>query len=206
MFYPGWLTGTDIALSRPEPTVTLTAGIAGRLLFLTGEDDHLVTADQVRQIIGHLADAGVRHEMVVYPDTPYGFFCEERDTFRQARRRRVAPHPRPARRGVGLTVRRHHLGSGLVVHFGVSSGDVSAHSAPVKPVTEVVSKGWPPSSMTFDFVVPPSIQLNVAFQVQSQCSICTSITSASGSFAVAVYGNFRASARTSSGRAFVGSQ
>jgi carboxymethylenebutenolidase len=84
-FYPGWLPTTDIALSRPEPTLSLTSGIAkhdGRLLLLVGEQDHVVPADQTRLIRAELEAAGVRHELVVYPDTPHGFACHQRDTFR----------------------------------------------------------------------------------------------------------------------------
>ncbi|MGI8648089.1 MAG: dienelactone hydrolase family protein [Mycobacteriales bacterium] len=87
VFYPGWLTGTDIALSRPEPTLALTAGIAEfgtRVLFLIGDGDHLVTAEQRNQIAERLQRDSVDHELVVYPDTPHGFFCHERDTYRPA--------------------------------------------------------------------------------------------------------------------------
>src|SRR5438045_3494056 len=83
VFYPGWLTEAGTALSRPEPVVTLTPAIAAhgtRLLVLFGADDHVVSADQ-RDVLGaHLRAAGVQHELVVYPDTPHGFACEERDT------------------------------------------------------------------------------------------------------------------------------
>jgi carboxymethylenebutenolidase len=85
VFYPGWLTDTTIALGRPEPTLTLTAGIAkhgNRLLFLVGESDHLFTAEQHDRIAARLRDDGVDHELVVYPGTPHGFFCDERDTYR----------------------------------------------------------------------------------------------------------------------------
>lgn len=87
VFYPGWLTDTGIALSRPEPTLTLTAGIAEfgtRVLFLVGEGDHLFTAAQRQQIAEQLRRDGVDNELVVYPDTPHGFFCHERDTYRPA--------------------------------------------------------------------------------------------------------------------------
>jgi len=87
VFYPGWLPTRDIPLSRPEPTLTLTPGIAehdGRLLLLVGEQDHLFTADQFGQIAERLRADAVRHEMVVYPDAGHGFFCDERDTFHQA--------------------------------------------------------------------------------------------------------------------------
>lgn len=82
VFYGGWLTTTDIPLSRPQPTVDLTAGIHGRVLYLAGEDDHAVPPDARAQIETALRSAGVRHEMVVYPDTPHGFFCDVRDTYR----------------------------------------------------------------------------------------------------------------------------
>lgn len=81
-FYPGWLTSTDIPISRPEPSLGLAAGIKGRLLILVGGADHAVTGSQVEQIGDELTAAGVRHELVVYPDTPHGFFCDERDTYR----------------------------------------------------------------------------------------------------------------------------
>lgn len=87
VLYPGWLTDTGIALSRPEPTLTLTAGIAAAgtpLLFLVGDGDHLFTAGQRDRIAAELRGAGVRHEFVVYPDTPHGFFCQERDSYRPA--------------------------------------------------------------------------------------------------------------------------
>jgi carboxymethylenebutenolidase len=85
VFYPGWLTDTSITLSRPEPTLSLTPAIAGfgtRLLFLLGEADHLYTPEQREEIARRLRDDGVRHEMVVYPGAPHGFFCHERDTYR----------------------------------------------------------------------------------------------------------------------------
>ncbi len=87
VFYPGWLTDTGIALSRSEPMLTLTPGIAAfgtRVLVLVGADDHLVTDVQRNQIAEQLRQDGVDHEMVVYPDTPHGFFCHERDTYREA--------------------------------------------------------------------------------------------------------------------------
>lgn len=86
-FYPGWLTDTGIALSRPEPTLTLTAGIAAlgtRVLVLLGGQDHLYTPEQRDLIAERLRESGVRHEMVVYPHAPHGFCCDERDSYRPA--------------------------------------------------------------------------------------------------------------------------
>ena len=82
--YPGWLTGTEIALSRPAPTVTLTPGIRGRVLLLCGGADHAVPGEDQSAVAGALAAAGVEHELVVYPDTPHGFLCDRRDTYRPA--------------------------------------------------------------------------------------------------------------------------
>jgi len=42
VIYGGWLPTTDIPLSRPEPTLTRTSQITGRLLVLVGEDDQVV--------------------------------------------------------------------------------------------------------------------------------------------------------------------
>lgn len=85
VFYPGWLTGDDIALSRPEPTLAVTpqlAALGTAVLVLLGEDDHLFTAEQREQIAAQLIQAGVRHELVIYLGTPHGFCCHERDTYR----------------------------------------------------------------------------------------------------------------------------
>jgi len=80
--YPGWLTGTEIGLSRPEPTVTLTPAIRGRVLVLCGAADHAVPTEDQAAVGAALAAAGVEHEVVTYPDTPHGFLCDRRDTYR----------------------------------------------------------------------------------------------------------------------------
>ncbi|WP_439677745.1 dienelactone hydrolase family protein [Embleya sp. MST-111070] len=84
-FYPGWLTTGEIALGRPEPTIDLTPRIAGHgtpVLVLIGEGDHLYTAEDRARIVRESAQSSTRHEVVLYPDTPHGFFCDERDTYR----------------------------------------------------------------------------------------------------------------------------
>ncbi|MCU1679299.1 MAG: dienelactone hydrolase family protein [Amycolatopsis sp.] len=81
VFYGGWLTGTELPISRPEPTLSLTPAIAGKLLYLVGDSDHAVPAEQVDRIAAALA--GSRHELVVYPDTGHGFFCHQRDSYRE---------------------------------------------------------------------------------------------------------------------------
>lgn len=84
IFYAGWLTSTDIELSQPEPTIALTPGIArqsGRILYLVGERDNLVTPAQRAEIAQALVSANVQHELVIYPEAQHGFFCDERDSF-----------------------------------------------------------------------------------------------------------------------------
>lgn len=74
VLYGGWLPVTDIPMSQPTPTLTLTPGIAGRLLYLVGEADTLIDAGQVGQIRGALAAAGTDHEVVRYPGAAHAFF------------------------------------------------------------------------------------------------------------------------------------
>jgi carboxymethylenebutenolidase len=89
VLYGGWLTSTDIALSQPEPTIRLTPAIAehaGRVAFLVGEDDHVISADDRDAIETALASAGVRHEVVAYPGTQHAFFWEDTPAFNRASR------------------------------------------------------------------------------------------------------------------------
>lgn len=91
VFYPGWLTGigvtgTGVGLSRDEPVLAGTprlAGLGTPVLVMAGADDHLYAPGDLDAIGAALAAAGVRHELVVYPDTPHGFACFERDTHRE---------------------------------------------------------------------------------------------------------------------------
>jgi len=75
VLYAGWLTDTGIPLSRPEPTVTVSKGLGEtRLLMLVGDADHVVTAEAVDEVRRSLADAGVEHEVVVYPGVGHAYF------------------------------------------------------------------------------------------------------------------------------------
>ncbi|HEY1487583.1 MAG TPA: dienelactone hydrolase family protein [Micromonosporaceae bacterium] len=71
--YGGWLTSTDIPLSRPEPTLELAPGISGRVLNLVGDRDTLIPVETARAIERGLTDAGVPHEVVVYPGVAHAF-------------------------------------------------------------------------------------------------------------------------------------
>ena len=86
VLYGGWLPTTDIPMSQPSPTLELTAGIRGRILYLVGEDDTLIDADQRRQIRDALQDAGTDHEFITYPGAAHAFFWPGTPAFsRQAR-------------------------------------------------------------------------------------------------------------------------
>ena len=74
VLYGGWLPTTDIPMSRPSPTLDLTPGIRGRLLYLVGDDDALIDAGQRRQIGDALHAAGIDHELVSYPAVAHAFF------------------------------------------------------------------------------------------------------------------------------------
>ncbi len=74
VLYGGWLAGTGIPLSQPEPTLTLTPGISGRLLYLAGADDALIGAGERAQIETALTAAGTRHELVTYPGVQHAFW------------------------------------------------------------------------------------------------------------------------------------
>ncbi|GAA1355291.1 dienelactone hydrolase family protein [Streptomyces beijiangensis] len=81
VIYPGWLTVTDIPLSTPEPTLTLTPGITGRLLFVVGDEDHVISQAQRGEIERELKASGVRHDFVVYPGAGHPFLFEGRETY-----------------------------------------------------------------------------------------------------------------------------
>jgi carboxymethylenebutenolidase len=86
VLYGGWLTTTDIPMSRPTPTLDLTPGISGRVLYLVGEDDTLIDAKQRQQIRDALAQAGIEHEVVSYPATGHAFFWPGTPAFSQPAR------------------------------------------------------------------------------------------------------------------------
>jgi carboxymethylenebutenolidase len=86
VLYGGWLPSTEIPLSQPTPTLQLTPGITGRLLYLVGADDSLIDAGQRGQIGDALTAAGIDHELVVYPGTEHAFFWPDTPAFSRAAR------------------------------------------------------------------------------------------------------------------------
>jgi carboxymethylenebutenolidase len=79
-FYGGGIAAPQGLGGGPAP-VARTAKIRGRILCLFGGEDPLIPQDQVEAIRRALAEAGTRHEVVVYPDAQHGFFCDQRATY-----------------------------------------------------------------------------------------------------------------------------
>jgi carboxymethylenebutenolidase len=65
--YPGWLAGTAIPASQPEPTGSLP--LAGQLLILAGENDPLVPASDIDAVRAWHPEA----EIVTYPGIGHRF-------------------------------------------------------------------------------------------------------------------------------------
>ena len=86
VLYGGWLPSSAIPMSRPTPTLSLTGGISGLLVYFVGERDALIGPDEREEIRAALTDAGVDHEIVVYPDTEHAFFWPGTPTFDGAAR------------------------------------------------------------------------------------------------------------------------
>lgn len=86
VLYGGWLPTTDIPMSQPSPTLDLTPGISGRILYLVGEDDALIDARQRGQLRTALRAAGIDHELVTYPGTAHAFFWPGTPAFSQKAR------------------------------------------------------------------------------------------------------------------------
>lgn len=84
--YGGWLPTSDVPMSQPAPTLDLTPGISGRILYLVGEDDALIDAGQRRQIHDALHAAGTEHELVSYPGAAHAFFWPGTPAFCEAAR------------------------------------------------------------------------------------------------------------------------
>jgi len=74
VLYGGWLPGTGIPMSQPTPTLDLTPGITGRIVYLAGEDDALIDSGQRERIGAALAAARVDHDLVSYPGVGHAFF------------------------------------------------------------------------------------------------------------------------------------
>ncbi|GAA5501387.1 hypothetical protein Dxin01_01119 [Deinococcus xinjiangensis] len=87
VLYGGWLAGSPLIFAGGPPTLDLTPKMAQQnpfLLYLVGEADHVVPPSDQQSLREALQAAVVRHEVVVYPDAPHGFFSDDAETFRPA--------------------------------------------------------------------------------------------------------------------------
>jgi carboxymethylenebutenolidase len=82
-FYGGGIAAPQGPGGAPS-TVSRTSKIRGRILCLFGQKDALIPQAQVEAIRAALAKAGVKHEVVVYPDADHGFFCDQRATYQKS--------------------------------------------------------------------------------------------------------------------------
>jgi len=65
-------------------TVSRSGKIQGRIECYFGEKDAMIPSAQVDQIRAALAEAGVRHDIVVYEGADHGFHCDQRATYQEA--------------------------------------------------------------------------------------------------------------------------
>jgi carboxymethylenebutenolidase len=86
VLYGGWLPTTDIPMSQPTPTLDLTPGISGRLLFVVGEDDALIDTEQRNKIRSALEEDHIEQELASYPNTGHAFFWPDTPMFNQKAR------------------------------------------------------------------------------------------------------------------------
>jgi carboxymethylenebutenolidase len=82
-FYGGGIAAPQGPGGAPS-TVSRTPKIRGKVLCLFGQKDALIPQAQVDAIRAALAKAGVKHEVVVYPDADHGFFCDQRATYQKS--------------------------------------------------------------------------------------------------------------------------
>lgn len=77
--------GGGIANGSPGPhdlpTLSGTSDIHGQLLCLFGGQDPLIPQAETVRIETALQTAGVRHEVIRYPQAGHGFFCDQRGDF-----------------------------------------------------------------------------------------------------------------------------
>ncbi|MFD8983847.1 dienelactone hydrolase family protein [Streptomyces sp. NPDC059564] len=81
--YGGWTLDGGIPLAEPEPPLTLSGAAAiaehnTTLLGIVGGQDFLISADEWQRLGRRLQRAGVRHELIAYPQAEHGFLCEDR--------------------------------------------------------------------------------------------------------------------------------
>ena len=79
-FYGGGIAAPE-GPGGQASTLGRTDKIQGQILCLFGDRDGFIPLDQVDAVRETLAQAGTRHEVVVYPDCDHGFFCDQRESY-----------------------------------------------------------------------------------------------------------------------------
>jgi carboxymethylenebutenolidase len=64
-----------------ESTLSRSAKIGGQIHCYFGGQDAMIPQEQVAAIQAALADAGIDHEVTVYPSSDHGFNCDQRDSY-----------------------------------------------------------------------------------------------------------------------------
>lgn len=81
VLYGGWIPTTELPIGRPEPTITGTPAITGRVLVLVGENDPVVPPAHRREIAAALRSGDITHELVEYPGAGHAFLCDRREGY-----------------------------------------------------------------------------------------------------------------------------
>ena len=82
-YYGGGIAGPQ-GPGGGASTVSRTGGIRGRIECYFGGQDAMIPQSQVEAIEKALGEAGVRHEVKVYPEADHGFHCDQRATYHEA--------------------------------------------------------------------------------------------------------------------------
>jgi carboxymethylenebutenolidase len=82
-YYGGGIAAPQ-AMGRKPSLLSRAAKIRGRIVCYFGAKDAMIPTDQIEAIRKALRDAGVRHEVHVYPDADHGFHCDQRASYHAA--------------------------------------------------------------------------------------------------------------------------
>lgn len=79
--YGPWTLDGGGPIQEPHPPLEDAEALAGygtEVLGAVGDQDHVISQDEWTRIGRRLTEAGVVHELVIYPGRPHGFGCPDR--------------------------------------------------------------------------------------------------------------------------------
>jgi len=79
-YYGGGIAAPQAMGGKPS-LLSRVSKIRGRIHCYFGAQDAMIPADQVDAIRKALSDAGVRHDVQVYPEADHGFHCDQRASY-----------------------------------------------------------------------------------------------------------------------------